>query len=82
MNDLGNPTLSGGLLFIELGLLPKLARSSGARSLKFKVLNLWNTEKPRMLMGFFYSPLCPLLLDSLGLGPDVPELSEDPLSSS
>lgn len=38
MNDLGNLTLSGGPLFIELRLLPKLARFSGARSLKFKVV--------------------------------------------
>lgn len=38
MNDLGNLTLSGGPLFIDLELLPKLARSSSVRPLKFKVL--------------------------------------------
>lgn len=33
-------------------------------------------------MGFFYSLLCIILLDSLGLGADVPELTEDLVSSS
>lgn len=82
MDDLRNPTLPGGLLFIERGLPPTLAVPSvqGPRGSDLSFLNLWSTERSRMPTGLF-SFLC-LLPTSLGFPhPDVPELSQRPRCS-